>query len=178
MLDDDVDCSGFQLDQVRVGVDEVAAQRLTVCEVGRDVDDLRVELRDVARSCREDRDPPLERPRRPEPQLEVLDDDVGDEPPVRVQVVVARVTASDHENSAIDVDRRDRGATPVEDHDIGAALCSERRARGNVRDEDGAGQAAARAPAADRRHAGKRGDLEVIGRGVEPGARPRDQIIE
>ena len=124
------------------------------------------------RAGSEDGDPALERPGRTEPQLEILDDDVRDEPPIRVEVVVARLTASDHENPAVDVDGRDRGTAAVEDHDIGAALCCERGAGCDVRDEDRAGQAAARAPAADRRHTCERSDLEVIGGSMEPGARP------
>ena len=126
----------------------------------------------------EDRDPALERRGRTEPQLEVLDHDVGDQPPVGVQVVVAGLAAADDEDPAVDVDRRDRGTAAVEDDDVGAALGGERRARRDVRDEDRAGEAAARAPAADRRHAGERGDLEVVGRRVPPGARALDELVE
>ena len=56
MLDDHVDRRSLQLDQIRVGVDEVSAQRLAIREIRRDVDDVGLELRDVARPGREDGD--------------------------------------------------------------------------------------------------------------------------
>ena len=53
---------------------------------------------------------------------EVLDHDIGDQPPVEVEVVVARLAAADHQNPVIDVDRRDRRTAAVEDDDIGSPL--------------------------------------------------------
>ena len=78
----------------------------------------------------------------------------------------------------VDVDRGDRGPAAVEDDDVGPALGRKCRAGSDVRDEDRAGEAATSPATADRRHAGQRRDLEVVGRGMAPGARALDELGE
>ena len=78
----------------------------------------------------------------------------------------------------VDLDRGDRGSAAVEDDDVGPALGRECRAGRNVRDEDRAGQPAPGPATADRRHAGERRDLEVVGRGMATRARELDELVE
>ena len=87
---------------------------------------------------------------------------------MRVEVVLG----ADDEHAAVDLDRRDRGAARVEDDDVRPARGGEPRALEHVRDEHLAGEPAARAAAADRRHAVDRGGLEVVG-GRVPARRAR-----
>ena len=142
-------------------------------------------MRDVGRPGGEHRDAALERLERPQPerrrdgagQLAVdRDHEVGDEPAVRVEVRVDVVPVADEQHAPVDRDRRDRRAARVEDDDVRLALGREARALDHVRDEDLAREPAAGAAAADRRHAGDRGDLEVVGGGVPPGARELDEV--
>ena len=58
----------------------------------------------------------------------------------------------------------------------GRRAAASARALETFETNDLAGEPAAGAPAADRRHAGDRGDLEVVGGGVPAGARERDEV--
>ena len=142
VLGDDVDRGCLELDQVRVGLHpfELAPQRLPVGEAGRDVHDVGVEVTHIGRAGREDGDPALERRRRAQPQLGAKragrvaadrEHDVGDQPPIGVQVRVRLRPRTDDEHATID--RRSVG--------------SPRRCRRRRRRRAGAPQRA-RAPAA------------------------------
>ena len=100
-------------------------------------------------------------------------DEVGDAMPVLVQV------AGDDRRILLGVRRRGSGV-PVSIGGRAAPLPSKSTSSGSsssalrapcvdVRGEDGAGEAAAAAPAADRRHARQRRRLEVVGRRVPAG---------
>ena len=118
---------------------------------------------------------PLERLDRAQAQREVLarrQDEVADQRAVRVQPgAVVR-----DEDARRRRDRRDRGAAAVEDDDVGLERGGEPRALEDVRRERRTRHAAARAAAADRRHARERCGLEMVGRRVAAGTRERDEI--
>ena len=187
VLGDHVDRGRLHLDEIGVGLEprELAAERVAVGEARRVVHDVGVEVRDVGRPGGEDRDAALERLERPQPQrrrhgagqLAVhRDHEVGDEPAVGVEVRVDVVPVADEQHAPVDRDRRDRRAARVEDDDVGLALGREARPLLDVRDEDLPREPAAGAAAADRGHAADRGDLEVVGGGVPPGARQLDEV--
>ena len=107
------------------------------------------------------------------------DDEIGEQGAVRVEVAGRDrcvLVRADDEDPAVGGDRRDRGAAPVEHDQVGLELLREPHAREHVRDPDRAREAAAAAPAADRRQAGERRRLEVVGRGVAPGAGELEQV--
>ena len=84
----------------------------------------------------------------------------------------------DDEHAAVDGDRRHGGAARVEDDQVGLPLGGETRSVEQVRDEHLPGQAAAGAPAADRRQARERRELEMVGGGVAPGAGELDELSD
>ena len=87
------------------------------------------------------------------------DDEVGDEDAVRVEVAgdeLGRLVRARDEDARPRRDRRERRAAAVEDDEVGLALGA-RVARPRRRSSRRrAGEPAAAAPAADRRHAGER----------------------
>ena len=109
------------------------------------------------------------------------DHEVGDEDPVGVQVAghdVARLGRAGDEHAGVGLDRRNRRAAAVEDHELRLALGRECCAREHVRLAGRPGEAAAAAPAADRDDAGERGRLEVVRGSVPPSARELEQRLE
>src|SRR5207244_3351671 len=116
-----------------------------------DGDDLRVQVDGLGRAGREDGNPPaLKRLERPQSEVDrdyryVLqlpnrleltiaedDDEVGDQDAVGIQVR-GRVLAGPHdEDATVGSDRRNRGAAPVEDDDVGLAFGGEARPLGDV----------------------------------------------
>ena len=76
------------------------------------------------------------------------------------------------------LDGREGGAAAVEHDEVGTELDGQLRSLVDVRDRDRAGEPAAAAAAADRLDAGERGRLEVVRRGVAPGARELEQRVE
>ncbi len=189
VLGDHVDRRRLDLDEIRIGIErgELACERGPVTEVGRHVHDVGFEMRDVTPSCREDRHAPLERLDRTEAQrhgqgalhLAVnREHEVGDEPPVRVQVRVRVLLRADDEDPPVRRHRRDRRSAAVEDHQVGRAGRREPRAGRDVRGRDGAGQPAARTSTADRRHPGDGRRLEVVRGGVAPRPRSGDELVD
>ena len=109
------------------------------------------------------------------------DDEVGDQDPVRVQVArrdVDGLRGARDEHARVDLDRRDRRAAAVEDDDVGPPLRRERCAREHVRLPGRPREPAPAAPAADRRNAGERCRLEVVGGRVPARARELEQALE
>ena len=132
VLGDDVDRRRLQLDQISVGIDrDRARSSLAVREVRRDMNDVGVEVRDVARTGGEDGDPAL-RAARLQPQRGARSRVdrrrrrsaggrcSGTSSPV--------VPAPDDEDAPVDVDRRDRRAAAVEDDDVRSAAATASRA--------------------------------------------------
>ena len=106
-------------------------------------------------------------------------DQIREQGTVRVEVAGrdGRVLVrSDDENPAVGGDRRDRSAAPVEHDQVGPELLREPDAGEHVRDPDRTREPSAAATAADRRQAGQRRRLEVVGRGVAPVAGEREQV--
>ena len=198
-LGDDVDRSRLDLGQEHFGVDllQLLAERCPVGEVARDVDDLRVEVVDRRGPGREHGDAPARnRLDRAQAQLDadhrhVLEladrlgvaaadeqDEVGDQHAVRVQVGGCVLPRPDDEDPCVHGDRRDRRTAPVEDREVRSTLLDELGAAADVRREDLSRKASPGPPAADRRHPGERGSLEVVGRRVTPCARDLEQRVE
>ena len=151
------------------------------------MDDVGLEVRDVGGPGGEHRDAALERLERPEAERRRhragqravdRDDEVGDEPAVRVEVRVDVVPVADEQDAPVDRDRRYRRAARVEEDDVRLALGREAGACDDVRDEHLAREPAARTAAADRRHAGDGRDLEVVRGGVPAGARELDEVVD
>ena len=177
MCRDHVDAGRLHLDEICIGIDEIVAQPRAVRQVRRDMDDVGVEVRDVGRTGGEHGDAAFERLRRPQPEHRLLDDDVRDQTPVRVEVRVAHGVAR-HEHAPRRGDRRNGRAAPVEEHEVWAQLRREPRALGDVRDGDPAREPTARSPAADRRYARERGDLQMVGRGVAPSVGTGHELLD
>ena len=67
---------------------------------------------------------------------------------------------------------------PSNTHEVRIESCGDARTLGHVRRRNRAGEPAAAAPAADRCDTDDRGGLEVVRRGVSPGARKLDQRLD
>ena len=189
VLGDDVDRGGLHLDEVRVRVERRPARRAARrgrprCGEAWTTSASRCD--DVGRPGGEDGDAALERLERPQPQrrgdraLDLAvdrDDEVGDEPAVGVEVRVDVVAG--RRRAARAGRRRSAGSTaPLESKTTtsGCRSAARRAPVDDVRDEDLAREPAARPPAADRRHAADRGDLEVVRGRVPSGARELDEV--
>ena len=135
---------------------------------------------------REDRDPALERRRRPQAQLEEersfllgqlvahRQDEVADERAVPVETgEVVR-----DEDARRRGDRRYRGSAAVEDDDVRLERGGDAGSFEHVGGERRTRHASARPAATDRRSSGERGELQVIGRRVPPGAGQCQQVVE
>ncbi len=151
------------------------------------MDDVGVEMAGAGRPCREHRHPSLERLERTESQrggyrafrlAADRDDEIGDEPPIGVEVRAEVVARADHEHTTVGRDRRDRRAAAVEDDDVGAALHGEARTFVHIRHERLPGEPAAGTAAADGDDAGHGRDLEVVGGGVAAGACEGDELLD
>ena len=151
------------------------------------MDDLGVEVPGLCRPGREDGDAPRQRGERPQPDRRWdrsltlaadRDDQVRDQPPVGVEVRGEVVARTGDEDPPVGCDRRDRRTAAVEDDDLGTVLLGEAGPLEHVRDEGPAGEPAAGAAAADRRHARDGGDLEMVGGGVATRAREREQLVD
>ncbi len=161
------------------------------------MDDLGVEMLGRSRPGREDgRAPAAQLLDRPQAQLggndgDILDrtdrvpvgaagvdDEVGDEHAVGVEPGADVLGAARDEDPGVDGDRRQSGAAAVEEEQVRAERRGDARALEHVRVERRPGEAAARAPAADRRHSRERRGLEVVGGGVAARARERHELVE
>ncbi len=108
-------------------------------------------------------------------------DEVGQERPVGVEVAGgdrAILVPADDEHAPGRGDGRQRRAAAVEHDQVGPERLGGADAREHVREPDGAGEAAAAAAAPDSRHAGERGRLEMVRRGVPSGAGERQQPFD
>ena len=161
------------------------------------MDDVGLEVIDGRRPGREDCDPPpAERGDRPQAELDrdhrhVLEladrrrlaaahqqDEVRDEHAVRVEVRARVLPGPDDEHARIDRHRWDRGPAAVEDDQVRPPLLGELDPAPQVGGQHVAGQPSAGAPAADRRHAGQGGGLQVVGGRVPAGAGDVEQLVE
>ena len=88
------------------------------------------------------------------------------------------MTAVRDEDARVHIDRWQRRAAPVEDEQLGLELRRQLHAFEHVRLERRAGESSPGTAAADRRNAGERGHLEVIGSRVATRAGEREQIVE
>src|SRR6185437_11403214 len=102
----------------------------------------------------------------------------GDENAIRVETGTRVVAAVRDEDPCVHLDGRQRGAATVEYEQLRVEFRCKPRTCEDVRRERSAGEPSPRAPAADRRDAGERGGLEVVGSGMPAGTGERDQVVE
>jgi hypothetical protein len=152
------------------------------------VDDVRVQMLDGRVPSREDgRATALQRLHRAQAQVDAdvrtadvsdADDEIRDGDAERVQIRAQIVGGSRDEDARGRRYGRNGGAAAVEHDDVRIERARELGACCHVRVRHCAGEASSRAAAADRRDAGERRRLEMVGRSVAPGAREGEQLVD